>query len=52
VNKKQIIREHYSALGKKGGPAGGKARMASLTPKQRRELAKKAAAARWAKGPK
>jgi hypothetical protein len=31
----------------KGGPAGGKDRMASLTAKQRRELAKKAAAARW-----
>ena len=47
MNKKQIIREHYSALGKKGGPKGGRARMSMLTPKQRRELATKAAAARW-----
>ena len=46
MNKKQIIREHYSALGKKGGPKGGRARMASLTAKQRKELATKAAA-RW-----
>ena len=35
--------------GKKGGPKGGKSRMATLTPEQRRALAKKAAAARWAK---
>jgi len=33
--------------GKAGGPKGGKARMASLTPKQRKALAKKAALARW-----
>jgi len=38
-----------SRLGKKGGPIGGRARMASLTAKQRRELAKKAAAVRWSK---
>jgi hypothetical protein len=35
--------------GKKGGPKGGKARMASLTETQRRELARKAARARWGK---
>lgn len=36
------------ALGRKGGLKGGKARAAKLTPEQRREAAKKAAAARWA----
>jgi hypothetical protein len=35
------------ALGRLGGPKGGKARAASLTPEQRSEIAKKAAAARW-----
>ncbi|WP_297794699.1 hypothetical protein [Mycobacterium sp.] len=35
------------ALGRKGGLKGGKARAAKLTPEQRTEIAKKAAAARW-----
>jgi hypothetical protein len=47
MNEKEALRRHLSKLGKKGGSKGGKARMASLTPKQRRELAKKAARARW-----
>jgi hypothetical protein len=37
-------------LGRRGGLKGGKARAAKLTPEQRSEIAKKAAAARW--GPK
>jgi hypothetical protein len=37
------------ALGRKGGLKGGKARAAKLTPEQRSEAAKKAAAARWKK---
>lgn len=37
------------ALGRKGGLKGGKARAAKLTPEQRRESARKAAQARWAK---
>lgn len=37
------------ALGRKGGLKGGKARAAKMTPEQRSEAAKKAAAARWAK---
>ena len=36
------------ALGRLGGAKGGKARAESLTPEQRSEIAKKAAAARWA----
>ncbi len=34
---------------RKGGLSGGKARAAKLTPEQRKEIAKKAAAARWGK---
>ncbi len=37
------------ALGRLGGLKGGKARAAKLTAKQRSEIAKKAAAARWKK---
>jgi hypothetical protein len=37
------------ALGRLGGKKGGPARAAKLTPERRSEIAKKAAAARWAK---
>jgi hypothetical protein len=37
------------ALGRLGGLKGGKARAKSMTPRQLRKSAKKAAAARWAK---
>ena len=37
-------------LGRKGGLKGGKARAESMTPEQRSEAAKRAAAARWNKG--
>jgi hypothetical protein len=37
------------ALGRKGGLKGGKARAKNLTAKQRSEIAKKAAKARWTK---
>ncbi len=40
------------ALGRKGGLKGGKARAASLSPEQRSEIAKRAAAARWGEKPK
>jgi hypothetical protein len=36
-------------LGRMGGLKGGKARAAKLSPEQRSEIAKKAAAARWKK---
>lgn len=35
------------ALGRKGGLKGGKARAASMSPEERSEIAKRAAAARW-----
>ena len=38
-----------ASLGRLGGLKGGRARAASLTPKQRRDIAIKAAKARWAK---
>jgi len=38
---------HAAALGRLGGKKGGAARAKALTPEQRREIAKKAAAARW-----
>lgn len=37
------------ALGRLGGLKGGKARAEKLSPKKRREIAKKAAKARWKK---
>jgi len=37
------------ALGRLGGKVGGKARAASMTPEKRKEIAQKAAAARWKK---
>jgi hypothetical protein len=36
-----------AAAGRKGGLKGGKARALNLSPRKRREIAKKAAAARW-----
>jgi hypothetical protein len=40
---------HAVALGRLGGKKGGPARAKKLTPEQRREIARKAAKARWAK---
>jgi hypothetical protein len=37
------------ALGRKGGLKGGRARADSMSPKQRADIARKAAKARWAK---
>lgn len=51
--KRELISEVMRKMGKKGGKAGGKkggkSRMASLTPQERKELARKAVQARWAK---
>lgn len=40
---------HAVELGRLGGRKGGKARAEKLTPEQRKEIAKKAAQARWKK---
>ena len=37
------------ALGRRGGLKGGRARAAKLTPKERSDIARKAAAVRWSK---
>jgi hypothetical protein len=51
--KRDLISEVMRTMGRKGGKVGGKkggkARMAALTPEQRKELARKAVRARWAK---
>lgn len=39
-------------LGRRGGLKGGRARADKLSPEQRREIARKAAAARWNKSTK
>jgi hypothetical protein len=38
-----------AAMGRKGGRIGGKRRLTTMTPEQRREVALKAAQIRWAK---
>jgi hypothetical protein len=40
---------HAVALGRLGGKKGGPARAKKLTPEQRKEIARKAARARWGK---
>lgn len=51
--RRDVISEVMREMGKKGGKAaggkGGRKRMAALSPEERRELATKAAKARWAK---
>ncbi len=44
-----FIKLAASAMGRKGGLKGGKARAKKLSAKRRKEIAKKAAAARWHK---
>lgn len=39
------------SLGRRGGLKGGKARAAALSPKKRKEIAQKAAKARWKQKP-
>jgi hypothetical protein len=54
--KRDLISEVMRKMGKKGGRAGGKkggkARMAALTPDERKALARKAVQTRWAKAKK
>jgi hypothetical protein len=49
ITVSRVMAEMGRRGGKAGGSKGGKARMASLTPNQRKALATKAAAARWGK---
>jgi len=51
--RRDLISRVMREMGRKGGKAaggkGGKTRMAALTPEERKELARKAAQARWAR---
>lgn len=49
TEEKPVKEFDAKALGHKGGLKGGKARAEKLTPEQRKEIAKKAANARWNK---
>jgi hypothetical protein len=46
---KPEISNYLASIGRRGGKKGGPARIAMLTPKQRKELARKAANTRWSK---
>jgi len=54
--RRKLISEVMREMGRKGGKAakgkGVKARMAALSPEERKALASKAAKARWAKAKK
>jgi hypothetical protein len=41
------LRAYMAELGRRGGPKGARARAKALTPEERREIARKAARARW-----
>ena len=43
------IAAYFAKEGSRGGKIGGKKRAEALTPERRREIAKNAVAARWAK---
>ena len=43
------VKEYLSLIGKKGGLKGGPARAKKLSPKKRKEIARKAAMSRWQK---
>jgi hypothetical protein len=54
--RSDLVSKVMREMGRKGGKAakgkGVKARMAALSPQERKELARKAARARWAKAKK
>ncbi len=45
----KIKNEGAAAMGRLGGLKGGKARAVKLSPRRRKQIAKKAAIARWSK---
>jgi hypothetical protein len=48
-NERSPISEYLSQIGKRGGLKGGPARAKKLSPKKRKEIARKAAKTRWGK---
>jgi hypothetical protein len=49
---RSLISRIMSQMGKKGGKVSGKRRMTNISPERRREIALKAAQARWSKDKK
>jgi hypothetical protein len=47
--ERTAIQEYLAEIGRKGGLIGGKARAKNLTEERRKEIAQKAAEARWKK---
>jgi hypothetical protein len=47
--KEKVKNPHAVALGRLGGKKSGEARLEKITPERRREIARMAAKARWAK---
>jgi len=45
----EAIQEYFRKMGQIGGKAGAQARIDKVSPERRREIAKQAIAARWAK---
>ncbi len=45
----KMISKVMAELGRRGGPKGGAARAKTLTAERRKQIAKKAARARWSK---
>lgn len=46
-DERSEVSKYLSEIGRKGGLKGGKARAEKLSPEERKEIAKKAAQARW-----
>lgn len=47
--ERSLVSKYLAEIGRKGGLKGGKVRNEKLTPERRKEIAKKAAKARWEK---
>ncbi len=52
VSPPSNLSEYMAAIGRKGGKVGGKRRLKTMTPEQRRKVAQKAAKTRWKKAAK
>ena len=52
LDNAELRRQLMKEMGRRGGKKGGKARARNLTAEQRSDIAKRAAAKRWAQKPK
>jgi len=46
----RAVSQYLATIGQRGGIKGGKARAAALSPERKKEIAQKAAQARWNRG--